>query len=46
MARKPRIHFHGALYHGITRGNQRQGVFLDGKDLEQFLTWFAEIIGP
>jgi putative transposase len=39
MARKPRIHFPGALYHFITRGNRRQGVFQDEKDLEQFLTY-------
>jgi putative transposase len=42
MARKPRIHFPGALYHVITRGNRRQGVFLDEKDLEQFLTYLSD----
>jgi putative transposase len=41
MARKPRIHFPGALYHVITRGNRRQGVFQDEKDLEQFLTYLS-----
>ncbi len=38
MARKPRIHFIGALYHVIARGNRRQCVFLDEKDLQRFLT--------
>ena len=33
MARKPRVHFPGALYHVISRGNQRQDIFLDDKDL-------------
>jgi putative transposase len=41
MARKPRIHFPGALYHVITRGNRRQGVFQDEKDFEQFLTYLS-----
>jgi putative transposase len=42
MARKPRIHFPGALYHVITRGNRRQGVFLDEKDFERFLIYFSD----
>ena len=41
MARKPRIHFPGALYHVITRGNRKQGIFLDEKDLQQFLTYLS-----
>jgi len=41
MARKPRIHFPGALYHVITRGNRKQGVFLDEKDFKQFLTYLS-----
>ncbi len=39
MARKPRIHFPGALYHVITRGNRKQVIFLDEKDFKQFLTY-------
>lgn len=27
MARKPRIHYEGALYHVICRGNNREFVF-------------------
>jgi len=42
MARKPRIHFPGALYHVITRGNRRQGIFLDEKDLKTFLSYLSE----
>ena len=42
MARKPRIHFPGALYHVITRGNRRQGIFLDEKDLQRFLTYLSD----
>ena len=41
MARRPRIHFPGALYHVITRGNQKQGVFLDEKDFNQFLIYLS-----
>ena len=37
MARKPRIEFEGAFYHVITRGNQRQRVFKDRDDYEQYL---------
>lgn len=42
MARKPRIHFPGALYHVISRGNQRQDIFLDDKDLKTFLAYLSE----
>jgi len=42
MARKPRIHFPGALYHVISRGNRRQGIFLDEKDLQRFLAYLTD----
>ena len=42
MARKLRVHCPGALYHVISRGNQRQDIFLDGKDLEAFLFYLSE----
>ena len=32
MARKPRIHFAGALYHVILRGNDRQDIFFQPSD--------------
>ena len=37
MARKQRIEFPGALYHVITRGNQRQPIFRDDADREYYL---------
>ena len=42
MARKPRVHFPGALYHVISRGNQRQDIFLDEKDLKTYLSYLSE----
>ena len=37
MARKPRIEFEGALYHVITRGNQRQQIFRSTEDYDRYL---------
>ena len=37
MARKPRIEHEGALYHVITRGNQRQKIFRDRDDYVKYL---------
>ena len=34
MARKPRIHFAGALYHVILRGNDRQDIFYQPSDCQ------------
>ncbi|MBI4708133.1 MAG: transposase [Candidatus Omnitrophica bacterium] len=42
MARKPRIEFEGALYHVITRGNQRQKIFRDEKDYKKYLEILSE----
>jgi len=42
MARRPRIHFPGALYHVISRGNRRQRIFLDEKDMKKFLSYLVE----
>jgi putative transposase len=36
MARKPRIHYPGACYHVILRGNARQDIFLDDVDRYRF----------
>jgi REP-associated tyrosine transposase len=36
MARKPRIHFPGALYHVICRGNQGQRIFRDDADRRRY----------
>ncbi len=37
MARKPRVHFTGALYHVMCRGNQGQAIFTDDKDRRFYL---------
>jgi REP element-mobilizing transposase RayT len=37
MARKPRIELEGALYHVITRGNQRQQIFKTTEDYKRYL---------
>ena len=42
MARRPRIHFAGAFYHVISRGNRRQGIFRDEKDLKAFLACLSD----
>jgi putative transposase len=44
MARKPRVHFPGALYHVISRGNQRQRVFRDDQDHRRFETLLGEAV--
>ena len=36
MARKPRVHYPGALYHVILRGNGGQTIFFDDKDRTRF----------
>lgn len=42
MARKPRIHFTGAVYHVMLRGNGGQDIFLDPKDYTIFEQLVAE----
>ena len=37
MARKPRVHYPGALYHVISRGNQRQRIFRADVDRRRYL---------
>jgi putative transposase len=41
MPRKPRIEFEGALYHVITRGNQRQETFKEEDDYWRYLNILA-----
>jgi hypothetical protein len=38
MARAWRIEYEGALYHVLSRGNQRQAIFADDEDRQVFLT--------
>ena len=42
MARKPRVHFAGALYHVMSRGNQVQLIFKDDRDRQHYLDIFKE----
>jgi hypothetical protein len=43
MARSWRIEYDGALYHALSRGNQRQGIFFDDEDRERFLDTTGEM---
>lgn len=36
MGRRPRVHYHGAFYHVINRGNQGQRIFKDKADFRLF----------
>jgi putative transposase len=42
MARKPRVHFPGALYHVIVRGNKGQRVFRREEDFKLFIKLLRE----
>ena len=42
MARKPRIHYAGAVYHVIVRGNARQQIFSETADYLRFLRFMGE----
>lgn len=42
MARKPRLHIPGALYHVILRGNARQDIFFTPEDRTEFYDLLAE----
>ncbi len=42
MPRKPRIHYPGALYHVIIRGNARQDIFFDDADRSRFYLLLQE----
>jgi REP element-mobilizing transposase RayT len=45
MARSPRVHFPGALYHVISRGNQKQTVFRDAEDYRRFGRLLEDVQG-
>ncbi len=36
LARKPRIHYKGALYHVIARGNNKDSVFKQDENKNQY----------
>jgi putative transposase len=42
MARKPRLHVPGGLYHVILRGNARQDIFFTAQDRHRFYELLAE----
>ncbi len=42
MSRKPRLHYPGALYHVILRGNARQDIFFDDEDRCRFFLLVQE----
>jgi REP element-mobilizing transposase RayT len=42
MARQLRIEYPGAFYHIISRGNQKQAIFLQDQDRRHFLAYLAE----
>jgi len=42
MARKPRIHFPGAFYHVIARGNRGERIFREEKDYQLYLNFLRE----
>src|SRR5438876_8230976 len=43
MPRKLRVEYPGAMYHVMSRGNRRQGIFLDDVDRHDFLKTLAEV---
>lgn len=43
MVRLPRIEYPGALYHVITRGNQKQRIFFDDNDRRKYLDLLAAL---
>jgi REP element-mobilizing transposase RayT len=45
MARKPRIHIPGGVYHVMLRGNAGQAIFFNDEDQEHFESLIAEGIG-
>jgi REP element-mobilizing transposase RayT len=42
MARKPRVHFEGALYHIMCRGNQGRSIFKDNPDRQRYIELLRE----
>jgi REP element-mobilizing transposase RayT len=45
MPREPRIHYPGAVYHVISRGNNRQEIFNSVIDYKRFLTILKTVKG-
>jgi len=43
MARRTRVEYPGALYHAISRGNQRQKIFKDDRDRTKYLALLSRL---
>src|SRR6266508_2355714 len=43
MARRTRVEYPGALYHAISRGNQRQKIFKDDRDRTKYLELLSRL---
>src|SRR5205809_4887510 len=43
MPRKLRIQYPGAIYHVMSRGDQRENIFKDDKDRERFIHTLASV---
>lgn len=44
MARSPRIEYNDAVYHVLSRGNERGNIFIDDRDRECFLSKLEELV--
>src|SRR5690554_2788628 len=44
MPRRPRIHFKGAIFHVIIRGNNGRKIFHDAQDYKKYISLLAEYI--
>lgn len=44
MARKPRIHYPGAVYHVILRGNSGDPIFFEDRDQFRFYLFMQEVV--
>src|SRR3990167_1443523 len=44
MARKPRLYYHGAFYHVIARGNNKQKIFFTDEDKYCFYLFLQEMV--
>ena len=42
MARRLRIQYPGAMYHGMNRGDQREAIFRNDEDRQRFLSTLGE----
>jgi putative transposase len=44
MSRAWRIEYEGALYHLLSRGNERSDIFVDQRDRQRFLDTIEEML--